>query len=635
MNRLLSISFFLLLFVLAGPASLHAQSDSNSKQLNPPRGSSADSEKNILLSNQSEEFQNIRAVQLGDSLRLLELNNEIRRLGSGNKSKKQSLFDEQARIRIKDSIRTVLQKLKIDSLKSVVNGFPVMLSQDTLFNVYTKLGSYSPGERARVISERIYKLAEEYYYNADSLILVPSELTTDIVYGEGTIISISELDAIWMNSTKGKLAEEYRKKIADAIKEYKIKNSFQSILKEILLALLVLTLLIVIIYSTNRLFKWIKSKINNQRGLRIKGIKINGYEFLDIEREIHVIFSLINLVKWIVVLVLVYLSLPVLFGIFPWTVGLASQLISYFLEPVRNIFISIWHYLPNLFTIVILVFFFRYFLRILRYFKTEIERGKLKIPGFYVDWANPTFQIARVLVLAFMLIVIFPYLPGSNSPVFKGVSVFLGVLFTFGSAGALGNIVSGLVLTYMRAYKIGDRVKIGDTTGDVLEKSLLVTKIRTIKNEIVSIPNSTVMSSHTINFTAEAAEHGLILHTTVTIGYENPWRKIHDLLIKAALATDLIEKDPAPFVFQESLNDFFVSYQINAYTKVPNRQHYTYSLLHQNIQDVFNEAGVEIMSPHYKYIRDGNKTTVPAEHLPKDYVAPSFSVNLKQKNNNT
>jgi small-conductance mechanosensitive channel len=634
MNRILSISFCLSLLILTGTVPLYAQSDSNSKKEIHPAASSIDSEKNIILSNQSEEFQNIKSDQVGDSMRLLELKNEILTLGTGNNSKKQAIYDEQDKIKIKDSVRKILQKLKIDSLRSVVSGFPVVLAEDTLFYVFTKLGSYSPKERAQVISGRIDRLAEEYYYKEDSLIVIPTELTTDVSYGEGTIISISELDALWMNSTKEKLAEEYRNKIAQAVKVYKIQNSWQSVMKEILLAVLVLILLILIIYSTNRLFKWIKSKINNQRGIGIKGIKIRGYEFLDTEREVRVIFSLVNLVKWVIVLILVYLSLPILFGIFPWTGGLAGQLISYFLEPVKNILVSIWHYLPNLFTIVVLVFFFRYFLRILRYFKTEIERGTLKIPGFYIDWANPTFQIIRVLVLAFMLIIIFPYLPGSNSPVFKGVSVFLGVLFTFGSAGALGNIVAGLVLTYMRAYKIGDRVKIGDATGDVVEKSLLVTRIKTIKNEIISIPNSTVMNSHTTNFTAEATEHGLILHTSVTIGYDTPWRQIHDLLIKAALATELIEKDPSPFVFQERLDDFYVSYQINAYTKIANRQHITYSLLHQNIQDVFNEAGVEIMSSHYSNIRDGNQTTVPVSHLPKDYVAPAFGVTLKQNDKN-
>ncbi len=631
MNRIISIFFSVILWILSGVNPLFAQSDSNSRKEKQSASQLVDSEKNEFLSNQSDEFQKVKAGQIGDSLRLLELKNEILRLGTGNNSKVQALSDEQERILIKDSIRKVLQKLKIDSLRAIVNGFPVTLSRDTLFFVFTKLGSYSPKERARIISERILRLAENYFYSEDSLIVIPSELTADITYGEETIISTSELDAVWMNSTREKLAQEYRNIIVRAIKTYKIENSWQSTFKEILLAVLVLILLILIIYSTNRFFKWIKNKIEKQKGFGIKGIRIRGYEFLDAGREVSVIFSLINFIRWIIVLILVYLSLPILFGIFPWTGGLANQLISYFLHPIKNILISIWDYLPNLFTIIVLVFFFRYFLRILRYFKFEIERGALKIPGFYIDWANPTYQIIRVLFLAFMLIIIFPYLPGSNSPVFKGVSVFLGVLFTFGSAGALGNIVSGLVLTYMRAYKIGDRVKIGDATGDVVEKSLLVTKIKTIKNEIISIPNSTVMSSHTTNFTAEATEHGLILHTTVTIGYDTPWRQVHELLIKAALATDLIEKDPAPFVFQEHLDDFYVCYQINAYTRIANRQHVTYSLLHQNIQDTFNEAGVEIMSSHYSNIRDGNKTTVPSENLPKDYVAPAFGVNIKQK----
>jgi small-conductance mechanosensitive channel len=153
-----------------------------------------------------------------------------------------------------------------------------------------------------------------------------------------------------------------------------------------------------------------------------------------------------------------------------------------------------------------------------------------------------------------------------------------------------------------------------------------VTKIKTIKNEIVSIPNSTVMNSFTTNFSAEVSEHGLILHTSVTIGYDTPWRQIHELLIKAALNTDLIEKNPAPFVFQEKLDDFYVEYQINAYTMAPNQQHVIYSFLRQHIQDAFNEAGVEIMSSHYSNIRDGNKSTVPTDHLPKDYIAPPFHV---------
>ncbi len=174
----------------------------------------------------------------------------------------------------------------------------------------------------------------------------------------------------------------------------------------------------------------------------------------------------------------------------------------------------------------------------LKYLKNEIKNEELKIPGFYADWANPTYQIIRVLVFAFMIVVIFPYLPGTNSPVFRGVSVFLGFLFTFGSAGSLSNIISGLILTYMRLFKIGDRVKIGEQVGDVIEKSLLVTRIRTIKNEIISIPNSTVMNSHTINYSSDAPGTWSDHQYYVTIGYDTPWREMHEALIEAALRTE-------------------------------------------------------------------------------------------------
>jgi small-conductance mechanosensitive channel len=241
----------------------------------------------------------------------------------------------------------------------------------------------------------------------------------------------------------------------------------------------------------------------------------------------------------------------------------------------------------------------------LNFIKNEIENENLKLSGFYPDWANPTFQILRVLLLAFMFVLIFPYLPGSDSPIFQGVSVFLGFLFTFGSAGSLSNIVAGIVLTYMRQFKLGDRVKIGEVVGIVIEKSLLVTRIKTVKNEIVSIPNSTVMNNYTINYSNEAENgDGLILHSTVTIGYDVNWKLMHETLIKAAKMTESIELNPEPFVLQLSLDDFYVSYQINAYTKKPNIQAKIYSDLHQNIQDCCNQANIEILSPHFRENRN-------------------------------
>ena len=230
-----------------------------------------------------------------------------------------------------------------------------------------------------------------------------------------------------------------------------------------------------------------------------------------------------------------------------------------------------------------------------------------------------------------MFVLIFPYLPGSGSDIFKGVSIFIGVLFSLGSSSAIANMVAGLVITYMRPFKIGDRIKIGDATGDVLEKTLLVTRIKTIKNEVITIPNSSVLSGNTINYTIEAQGQGLIIHTTVTIGYDIPWKTMHQVLIDAALRVDLILKEPSPFVLQTSLDDFYVSYQINAYTKEANKQALVYSNLHQNIQDVCFEQGIEILSSHYLAARDGNATTIPVDYRPKEYEDPSFNVSLKNK----
>ena len=272
----------------------------------------------------------------------------------------------------------------------------------------------------------------------------------------------------------------------------------------------------------------------------------------------------------------------------------------------------------------------KYVIRFVKYIFHEIEFEKLKINGFHSDWAMPTYSIIRFLLYAFMFVLIFPYLPGSDSNIFKGVSVFIGVLFSLGSSTAIANMVAGLVITYMRPFKLGDRIKIGEVVGDVVEKTLLVTRIKTVKNEIITIPNSSVLSGNTTNYSSETTNTGLIVHTTVTIGYDVPWKDMHQALIDAALKTDMILETPKPFVLQTSLEDFYVSYQVNAYTREAGKQAIIYSNLHQNIQDVCNERGIEILSPHYRAARDGNKSTIPSDYLPKDYKVPNFNVNIEK-----
>ena len=209
-----------------------------------------------------------------------------------------------------------------------------------------------------------------------------------------------------------------------------------------------------------------------------------------------------------------------------------------------------------------------------------------------------------------MIAMIYPYLPGSDSGVFQGISAFVGLIVSLGSSTVIGNIIAGLVITYMRPFKMGDRIKLNDTTGDIIEKTPLVTRIRTPKNEVVTVPNSFIMSSHTVNYSTSAREYGLIIHSEVSIGNDIPWRRVNQILIDPALNTPGVVDDPRPFVLESSLSDWYPVYQINAYIKQADKMAQIYSDLHQNIQDKFNEAGIEIMSPHYMAVRDGNESTI-------------------------
>jgi len=614
----------LISFLTFGTSILYAQKDSIVKQ--------NDSINTAILLDFNKKISEIDQQRIIDSIKKAELEGKLLSLKTTDNLQKEELQKQLNELNEKEIKRINQKKAQIDSLRKSAKSYPVIgFFNDTLFQIYSKLGSFSAKDRAEAISSRIKKLKNIYLFRTDSLIISESETTTDIMIGESIVLSISENDAMWNNSTKADLAIIYKKIIGEAVMNYKSQTSFISILKKLALVLLVIIIIFFLIKYIIKFFKWIDKKVESQENKIIKGVKIKDYTLFDANKQVKVLLFINKILKWIIILLAIYIALPILFGIFPWTKNLADVLFGYILNPVKKMALGLWNYLPNLITIIVIITVFKYVSRGVRFLKTEIENENLKLPGFFPDWANPTYQIVRVLILAFMIVVIFPYLPGSDSPIFQGISVFLGFLFTFGSAGSLSNVIAGLVLTYMRLFKIGDRVKIGDVTGDIIEKSLLVTRVRTIKNEIISIPNSTVMSSHTINYSSDTVDKGLILHTTVTIGYDVPWKDMHQALLNAADRTDLLLKEPKPFVLQTSLDDFYVSYQINAYTKEANKQATIYSQLHSNIQDCCNEAGIEILSPHYRAARDGNMTTIPANYLPKDYQKPGFEVNINKE----
>ncbi len=563
------------------------------------------------INQRSVDLMQLMEQQRRDSVKRLALENQLLSLQLNDRQENQRLVAELRVLQSRDSILLARRKQKVDSLKLLNDGVPVIPFRDTIFRIYTSLGSYTAKDRAMAIEERIRNLAANLDFQVDSLRAWENENNWIIAWNDQMIISFNDQDALWTNIDIASLAAMKLQEIKATIIKHREETSLKNLLISLSRAALIITVLSLLVIGMSRLATWTRRKLIVNRGKRLQGVQVRGYQLISPARQVRILWIIITAVKWILILTAIYLALPMMLNLFPSTRGYTPVLLGYFLNPLRDMGASIVAYFPNLITIIVICVVFRYALKVLKFFAGELRTGALHIPGFFPDWALPTYHILRVLLLAFLMIVIFPYLPGSDSSIFKGVSVFIGVLFTFSSAGALGNIVAGLVLTYMRSFSLGDRVKIGDLSGDIIEKSLLVTRIRTTKNEVISVPNSQVMNSHTINYSADSQEKGLIIHTNLTMSYETRWQTVHQLAIKAALRVEFIEAEPAPFVLQNSLDDFYITYQINAYTKHPNKQAQIYSELHKSLMDVFHEADIELLSPHYNAIRDGNKRDLP------------------------
>jgi len=513
-------------------------------------------------------------------------------------------------------------KAQKDASQSKLKRYPVSPFKDTLFYVYNKVGSFSAENRANAITEKIIKLYHDSFFESDSLLVVPSDISQDITYkGDFIIMSVLDVDAKVENQSIAFIAKRNLGLIKKAV-IYQNEN-YSQLPKRLGYTALLILIIGVVLFLVGKIFNRIKLYLLKNSDRYFKGFNYNDINILSPNKQQVLLMRLFGFIKIFTLILIVYFSLPVLFSIFPATEAYTTTLLRWILTLAKLAIMGFVDFLPSLVTIIVIIIIFRYSIKIIKFFFDEIKKENIKIDGFYNDWAMPTFNIIRLLMYAFMLVIIFPYLPGSDSPIFKGVSVFVGVLFSLGSSNAIANMVAGLVITYMRPFKIGDFIKIGDVSGEVIEKTALVTRIRTPKFEDITIPNATVLSSTSTNYSANIknATDGLLIHTTVTIGYDVPWKDIYKALIDAALKTDMIEPTPPAFVLQTSLDDFYVSYQINVYTKEPTKQPRIYSSLHQNIQDSFNAAGIEIMSPHYNALRDGNATTIPENYLDKNYQA--------------
>ncbi len=519
-----------------------------------------------------------------------------------------------------------------------IDGFPVMLDGKTLFFIRRGVSSFSAEERANTITRRIERIAQNDSIPIENLTIeqIPDDNSLYLSVDQEVILTVTERDAKAYRSTPEVLAQQALQKIQVAIAQYrqdrKPEQLFKNIIYTVIATFAFLIISFAVIKISGKLFPFIRRLIESLT----PGIQIGNIEIVSSSKISFFWLRVLRMIRLFILFLLTFNYATFVLRLFPWTRVFGESILGYFSRSLELVLSSIGKYLPNAFIIAIIIFVTYYLIRLIKPFFTAIERGNLVIPGFYTDWAKPTYNLLLVIIIALAAIVAFPYLPGFDSPAFRGVSVFLGLLLSLGSTSAIANVIGGIILIYTRAFRIGDHIQVGDVIGDLIEKNFLVIRICTPTNKIITIPNSSLLSSNVINFSISSRElnRNLIIQTTITLGYDLPWRKAHKTLIEAALETDHILKEPAPFVLQTSLDNFYISYQLNAYTNQPNLMVIIYSELHQNIQDKCNEAGIEILSPSYTSLRDGNTTTIPENYLPSDYAAPPFRVQSSDNQEN-
>ncbi len=488
----------------------------------------------------------------------------------------------------------------------------VEIQGHTVFVLKTGVENFSPQERARAINRRLQTILQSPPARLETRVEKTAE-GYQVLIGSEPIVTATENDAQAEGTDAQALAERWATSIQEHMGALLSETGWQAWLHRLINTGLILLLgvlaLIGLARGRRRLVRGLEA-----RRERLKAVHFRGLEVFSAAS----IYRLLGRALWLIyasALVFVGVAgLLLVFAQIPETRHYTYQVFLWLYDPLVAIFKGVLGYLPDLFFILVIVVVTRVALRAVGFIFEQAHRGAISLePWVHSDVARPTAQIIKAVLIVLALFFIAPLIPGTGSTAAKGISVILGLMVSFGSSSTVGNLIAGVVLTYMRPFKIGERVKLGEVSGDVVARTFLYTKLRTIKNEEVIVPSLLALNHHIVNYTTESRGRGLILHTSVTIGYETPWRRVHELLLSAAQHTTGVLPHPQPFVLQTSLNDFFVSYQLNAYTDQASRMADITSELHQNIQDAFNQGGIEILSPHYLQLRDGNTTTIPAE----------------------
>ena len=476
---------------------------------------------------------------------------------------------------------------------------PVEFEGATLFRV-RGVSSFPAPERARLISDRIRAVAADRSIPPDALRQIDGPVTSQILAGDQMITTIIDADATLERVERTQLATVILTRLRQAIIDYRNDRSVAALRGDAINSLMATVVLVASILALAWFWRWMDRLFMRRLSARIQSVEIKSFEVMRAEQIATALRNALITIRTAAFLTIVLVYVGYVLAQWPWTRGVSRNLVDFTLSPLRVIGTGILVNIPSFVFLAVLFFVVRVLLRLIRLFFEAVGRGTVTMAGFEPDWAEPTYKIIRLAVVAFGLIVAYPYIPGSESAAFRGISVFIGIIFSLGSSTAISNIIAGYMITYRRAFKVGDRVQIGDAVGEVMETRLQVTHLRSTKNEEVVIPNSQILGSQVLNYSSMARTRGLILHTEVGIGYETPWRQVEAMLLEAADRTAGLSKEPRPFVLEKRLGDFAVTYELNAYCHDVSAMPQLYAGLHRSVLDVFNEYGVQIMTPAYE-----------------------------------
>ena len=486
---------------------------------------------------------------------------------------------------------------------------PVAVDGRTLFTVIG-VPAYPAKTRARMIAGRIQAIADDPGFQVERLRAEQEKDQTWVVADDKRLFAIVDADARLQGLDRPHYVSIVIGAIGDAVARYRLERTADVVVKRAAAAAGAVALLVLFLWATRWLLRRLLASAQRRFRVELEKLEARSSGVVDAERFESVLLGSAKASWWLLAAAAIFACVDSALELFPWTRGAARWLFELVLSPLQTMLNGLMRSIPDLVFLAILYFVVRYLLRILELFFTGVGRGAIRLAGFAPEWAIPTYKLARMGIVAFALVVAYPYIPGSSTDAFKGISVFVGVLVSLGSSSIIANTLAGYALLYRRTFSLGEWVKIGAHTGSISAIEQQVARLRTVHNEEVVIPNSLIVQSEVVNYSRYARAGGLLLHSTVSIGYDAPWRQVEALLLEAARRTEGLLKTPEPFVRKLELDDFYVKYQINAYCDDAGRMSALYSELHANIIDEFNKHGVQIMSPHF-LAQPGEPVVVP------------------------